>query len=309
MNDHDHDGVDLQVPDDLRELDVLDQPISSRRRLADHAFSGFMGFALLIAFGALATLLINVLHEGWPRLNLDLLRNMPSARPARAGVQSAIWGSVWVVATSTLLALPLGVAAAVYLEEFARADRWYARMIELNIQNLAGVPSVVYGILGLAFVYRGPLSFGRTVMTGALILMMLVLPTVIITTREALRAVPPSLREGARALGATRWQAVWKQVLPGAAPGIATGSILCVSRALGESAPLLMIGALSFVSFNPTGFDSHFTVLPIQIFQYISNPRQEFRAVAAASIVVLLVILLAMNGLAIAIRNRFQKRW
>lgn len=287
----------------------LDLPVAPTRRLRDGIFRGFLHFALILALGTLAALLVDVFLEGRPRLNMDLITNMPSARPARAGIQSAIWGSIWVVVTSTVISLPLGVAAAIYLEEFAAKDRWYNRLIELNIQNLAGVPSVVYGILGLAFIYRGPLSYGRTVMTGALILTILVLPTVVITTREALRSVPPSLRQGARALGATRWQAVWKQVLPGAAPGIATGSILSVSRALGESAPLLMIGALSFISFNPTGFDSQFTVLPIQIFQYVSNPRAEFREVAAASIVVLLAILLLMNSVAIFVRSKFQKKW
>lgn len=283
--------------------------MSRDRRAKDTAFKAVILGSLLIALGVLAVLLIDVFLEGRPRLNGELLSNMPSARPARAGIQSAIFGSLWVILTTASIALPLGVAAAVYLEEFAHPERWYNRLIELNIQNLAAVPSVVYGILGLAFIARGVLDFGFTVMTGALILSMIVLPTVVIASREAIRAVPPSLREGSLALGATRWQTVRRQVLPNAVPGIATGSILAVSRALGESAPLLMIGALVFVTFNPESFDSKFTTLPIQIFSYVSQSKQEFKAVAAAAIIVLMVLLLALNATAVLIRNRFQKKW
>jgi phosphate transport system permease protein len=233
---------------------------------------------------------------------------MPSARPERAGIQSAIFGSLWVVATTAAVSLPLGIAAAIYLEEFARADRWYNRLIELNIQNLASVPSVVYGILGLAFIARGALGFGFTVITAALILTMVVLPTVVIASREALRAVPNSLRQGSLALGANEWQTVARQVLPVAVPGIATGSILATSRALGESAPLLLTGALTFVTFNPEGLTSSYTVLPLQIFRYISEARAEFRPLAAAASVVLLVVLLALNAAAILLRNRAERR-
>lgn len=287
----------------------LASTMSQDRRFKDRLFKAAILASLLVALGVLAVLLIDVFIEGRPRLNGDLLSNMPSARPARAGIQSAIFGSIWVILTTAAIALPLGIAAAVYLEEFARPNRWYNRLIELNIQNLAAVPSVVYGILGLAFIARGALGFGFTVMTGALILAMIVLPTVVITSREAIRAVPPSLREGSLALGATRWQTVRRQVLPNAVPGIATGSILSVSRALGESAPLLMIGALVFVTFNPESFDSKFTTLPIQIFSYVSQSKKEFEPVAAASIIVLMVLLLALNTAAVLIRNRFQKKW
>ncbi len=292
-----------------REVTDLRSQMTSDRRLRNSLFKVAIIASIGIALGVLAILLVDVFVEARPRLNGDLLTSMPSARPARAGIESAIWGSLWVVLTTAAIALPIGVAAAVYLEEFARKDRWYNRLIELNIQNLAAVPSVVYGILGLAFVARGPLGFGFTVMTGALILAMLVLPTVVITSREALRAVPPSLREGSLALGATRWQTVRRQVLPNAVPGIATGSILSVSRALGESAPLLMIGALTFVTFNPEGFDSKFTTLPIQIFNYVSQSKQEFKPLAAAAIIVLMVILLSLNAVAIYVRNRFRKSW
>lgn len=262
-----------------------------------------------IALGSLATLLVNVIVEGAPRLNLQLVQNMPSARPQRAGIQSAIFGSLWVVITTAVISLPTGIGAAIYLEEFARREKWYNRVIELNVQNLAAVPSVVFGILGMAFIKRGPLGLGSTVLTAALVLSMLVLPTVVIVSREAIRAVPDSFRQGSLALGATKWETVQHQVLPNALPGILTGTILSVSRALGESAPLLMLGALTFISFNPTALDSQYTVLPIQIFSYISNAKQDFRPLAAASIVVLLIILLALNAAAIFLRNKFQKRW
>jgi phosphate transport system permease protein len=269
----------------------------------------FLAAGIGIALGALATLLLNIIVQGHSRFNMDLINNMPSARPLRAGIQSAIFGSLWVVGITALISLPLGVAAAVYLEEFARKERWYNRLIELNVQNLAAVPSVVFGILGLAFIKRGALSFGSTVFTASLVLAMLVLPTVVIVSREAIRAVPDSLRQGSLALGATQWQTVSKQVLPNAFPGILTGSILSVSRALGESAPLLMLGALTFITFNPDGLDSQYTVLPIQIFSYISNAKSDFEPLAAASIMVLLIMLLVLNSAAILLRNKFQKRW
>ena len=279
------------------------------RSTRDLIYRVFIFSGIGVALGALATLLVNVVIEGAPRLNWDLITSMPSARPSRAGIQSAIWGSIWVVGLTALISLPVGVGTAVYLEEFARKERWYNRLIELNVQNLAAVPSVVFGILGLAFIKRGPLGLGSTVITASLVLTMLVLPTVVIVSREAIKAVPDSFRQGSLALGATKWQTVQKQVLPNAFPGIMTGTILSVSRALGESAPLLMLGALTFITFNPSGFDSQYTVLPIQIFSYISSAKQEFRPVAAASIIVLLMLLLAMNAAAILLRNRFQKRW
>jgi phosphate transport system permease protein len=271
-------------------------------------FKLFLWISVGVALGTLITLLIDLITEGWPRLNSDLVVNMPSARPERAGIQSAIFGSLWVVGTTALISIPTGVSAAIYLEEFAKKDRWYNRLIELNIQNLASVPSVVYGMLGLAFIARGVLSFGFTVMTAALILTLVVLPTVVIASREALRAVPNSLRHGSLALGATEWETVYRQVLPAAVPGIATGTILSTSRALGESAPLLLVGALTFVTFNPAGFDSSYTVLPLAIFRFISEARIEFRPLAAAASVVLLIVLLGMNSIAIFVRNRFEKK-
>jgi phosphate transport system permease protein len=203
--------------------------------------------------------------------------------------------------------VPIGVGTAIYLEEYANKERWYNRLLEINIMNLAAVPSIVYGILGLAFLVRG-LNLGRVLLAGAMILTLLVLPTVIIASREALRAVPNSIRQGAFALGATPWQVVWRQVLPAALPGIATGSILALSRALGETAPLIMIGALTYIAFDPTLLGP-FTALPVQIYDWISQSQQEYTLRAAGGIIVLLVILLALNSVAILVRNRYQKRW
>ena len=290
-----------------------ERELKRRRSLLDavkeRGFTALLLVSIGIAILTLATLLFQVVADGWPRLNLDLITNFPSSRPARAGIQSAIWGTVWVMAIVAATCVPLGVGAAVYLEEYADDTRWYNRLIEVNIQNLAAVPSIVYGILGLAFLARGFLDLGFTVLTGALTLSLLVLPVIIIASREAIRAVPRSLREGALALGSTPWQTVSRQVLPAAVPGIATGSILALSRAIGEAAPLLLLGALTFITFNPDGLDSAFTVLPIQIFGYISRPQAEFKVVAAAAIIVLLGMLLVMNSVAIVLRNRYGRKW
>jgi phosphate transport system permease protein len=198
---------------------------------------------------------------------------------------------------------------AIYLEEYAEGNRWYNRAIEINIQNLSAVPSVVYGILGLAFIVRGPVGMGPVLLAGGITLALLVLPVVIIVAREAIRAVPPSIREGSLALGATQWQTIWKQVLPGSISGISTGVILALSRAIGETAPLLVIGAAVSPRFNPTGLDSSFTALPIQIFAWTQDPDREFISRAAGAIVVLMVILLLMNSVAIWLRNRYEQKW
>jgi phosphate transport system permease protein len=258
---------------------------------------------------ALITLVIQVTVKGWGQLNWGIVSNFPSSLPSRAGAQSAIVGTIWLMVIVAATTLPLGVGAAIYLEEYADRDRWWNRAIEMNIQNLAAVPSIVYGILGLAFIARGPLDLGFVLLAGGLTLALLVLPIVIISSREAIRAVPPSIREGSLALGATRLQTIRRQVLPAAIPGIATGAILSLSRAIGEAAPLVLLGAVTFVAFNPTGLDSQFTALPIQIFNWISRPQEEFKVLAAAAIVVLLVMLLAMNATAIWLRNRYQRKW
>jgi phosphate transport system permease protein len=270
-------------------------------------FYAFLVFSLAIGIVTLATLMAQVVVKGIEWVDLVLLLEPPSADPLIAGAKPAILATIYLGVLVILFTVPIGVGTAIYLEEYANPNRWYNRLLEVNIQNLAGVPSIVYGILGLAFLVRG-LGIGRVLLAGAMILTLLVLPTVIIASREAIRAVPDSIRQGAYALGATKWQVVWRQVLPGAIPGIATGSILALSRALGETAPLLLVGALTYVAFNPTLLGD-FTALPVQIFQWIQRPQEEFRTLAAAGIVVLLIILLTLNAFAIWIRNRYQRKW
>lgn len=282
---------------------------SGREGLKGRAFHLALLFSLAVGVAVLVVLLVQVVVQGAPRLNLDLLTQFPSSRPQIAGAQSAILGTLWVIAIVGLTCIPVGVGAAIYLEEYADPDRWYTRLIEVNIQNLAAVPSIVYGILGLAFLVRGFFGLGQVVLAGGLTLSLLVLPIIIISAREAIRAVPDSIRQGSFALGATRWQTIGRQVLPAALPGMATGAILALSRAIGEAAPLVLLGALTFITYNPRGLDSFFTVLPLQIFNWISRPQEEFRVLAAAAIVVLLVILLTMNAGAIYLRNRYQRKW
>ena len=272
-------------------------------------FRAVLIFSLALGIVSLIALLVDVFIEGRPRLTLDLITNMPSSLPVKAGAQSAIVGTLWVISLTAAICVPIGVGAAIYLEEYADNTRWWNRLIEVNIQNLAAVPSIVYGILGLAFLVRGPLGLGRVVIAGSLTLALLVLPTVIIAAREAIRAVPSSIREGSLALGATQWQTIRRQTLPAAIPGVATGVILALSRAIGETAPLIMIGAVTFVTFNPTGPNDTFTVLPIQIFNWVSRPQEDFHVLAAAAIVVLLALLLTMNSVAIWLRNRYERKW
>jgi phosphate transport system permease protein len=249
--------------------------------------------------------------DGTGRLSLDFLTDYPSSLANNAGVRAALLGTVLLMVVCALFIVPVGIATAIYLEEYADSTRWWNRMIDVNIQNLAAVPSIVYGILGLAFLVRGPLSLGNVVFAGGLTLGLLVLPVVIIAGREAIRAVPPSIREGSMALGATQWQTIWRQVLPAAVPGIATGVILALSRAIGETAPLIMVGAATFVAFDP-GLFSTFTALPIQIFDWISRPSNDvndFQSLAAGGILVLMILLLAMNAVAIWLRNRYEQKW
>jgi len=277
------------------------------RRLKGTLFLGGLLFSLLVAFGMLATLLVTVFRDGLPYLDLALLTNPPSSDPALAGARPAILATIYIGVLLLLFVVPVGVGTALYLEEYADRGRWYNRLLEINIQNLAAVPSIVYGILGLAFLVRGA-GLGRVLLAGALILTLLVLPTVIIAAREAIRSVPDSIRQGAYALGATQWQVVSRQVLPASIPGIATGSILALSRAIGETAPLIMIGAVTYISFDPSILGP-FTALPIQIYSFLRLPQEEFKQLAAASIIVLLAILLTLNAFAIFIRNRYRKSW
>jgi phosphate transport system permease protein len=273
---------------------------------ADRAFAVLGLLGLLAALAALAALLLDVIADGAPHLSWQFLTSYPSRFAASAGILPAILGTFYVIVLTALMAVPVGVAAAVYLEEYGAQGR-LGRIIEINIANLAGVPSIVYGLLGLGLFVRA-LSLGRSVVAGAATLALLVLPVVILATREALRAVPKTLREGSYALGATKWQTTQLQVLPAALPGILTGIILALSRAIGETAPLIIVGAVAYVRFVPDSLWSPFTVLPIQIFNWVSRPQAGFAANAAAGILVLLVMLLLMNGAAIFVRDRYQRR-
>jgi phosphate ABC transporter permease subunit PstA len=272
-------------------------------------FLCLLWLALLIALAFLVILIVTTLVSGAPRLDLRLFTEYPASSPRRAGARPAILGSIWVIATTAVLTIPLGVAAAIHLEEFADKTKRLNRLIELNVQNLTAIPSIVYGLLALAFLTLLSVENKNLVIAGALALGLLILPVIIIATREALRAVPVEIRQGSLALGATPLQTVWRQTLPAAVPGIATGAILALSRALGEAAPLLLLGALVFVSYDPNGLLSGYTTMPIQIFNWTGRPQAEFHVLAAAASIVLLGLLLAMNGLAIFIRNHYQRRW
>lgn len=283
----------------------------SRRadRLRELAFMSLLVLALGIALAGLAGLILWSLVEGAGRLNVGLFTEGPSSlSPETAGYRPAILGTVYVIAGVIMLIVPIGVGAAVYLEEYADGTRWWNRFVELNVQNLAGVPSIVYGILGLAFIVRGPVSFGFVAAAGSATLALLVLPTVILAAREAIRAVPPSIREGSLALGATRWQTIRRQVLPAAVPGILTGVILAVARAIGEAAPLLLVGAVTFVTTDPSFFEGGYTTLPVQIFNYATRPQEVFQVLAAAGVIVMLVVLLAMNSLAVWLRIHWERK-
>ncbi len=265
-----------------------------------------LGIALIMIFSIVAWAVV----EGGQRVNLGLFTNNPSSfRPEEAGFRPAILGTVQLIAGVILVIVPLGIGAATYLELFADRKKWYNRLIELNIQNLAGVPSIVFGILGLAFIVRGIFNLGFVVAAGSATIALLVLPTVILASREAIRAVPSSLLDGALALGATRWQAVWKMVLPSAAPGMLTGVILAVARAIGEAAPLLLVGAATFVTFDPNFWEGGYLALPVMIYSYAGRPQAEFHTLAAAGVLVMLVILFLINSIAIWLRARYERTW
>lgn len=273
---------------------------------ADALFRTVALGTLLLALVALGALVYDIVSGGIGRFNWQFLTSMASRRPEDAGIYHALAGSIWVIVLTGALALPLGVAAAVYLEEYGGRSR-VARLIEINIANLAAVPSIIYGLLGLGVFVR-VMGMGRSVLAGACTLALLALPVVILSTREALRTVPGSIREGSYALGATKWQTIWYQVLPMALPGILTGLILSLSRAIGETAPLITIGALTYIPFAPDGLWSPFTVLPIQIFNWVSRPQAAFKENAAAGILVLMALLLLMNLIAVFLRDRFQRQ-
>jgi len=281
------------------------QPALARRRLTGTLFYGACLTAIAVLLIALVMLLYDVLAKGLPWLDWDFLTGVPSRRPERAGILPAIVGSLEIAIIVAVTAFPIGIAAAIYLAEYA-GDSRITRLLETNISNLAGVPSIIYGILGLALFVR-VLGLGPTVLAGALTLSLLILPVVIIASIEAIKAVPQAQREGAYALGATRWQMVRGAVLPGAAPGIMTGIILAMARAIGEAAPLLLIGAFTFVTFMPNPFGGGYTVLPLQVFGWISRPQADFQGIAAATIIVMLVMIFFLNALALIIRARLSR--
>ena len=277
-----------------------------RRHAATKCFRILCSTVAWAGIVILGVLLFHVSREGIGWLDLQFLTEFPSRFPEQAGIKSALWGTVWLIALTAGFSIPVGVAAAIYLEEYSPKGR-LSQLIEVNIANLAGVPSIVYGILGLVLFVRF-LALGRSVLAGSLTMTLLILPVIIIAAREALRAVPGSIRQAAFALGATRWQAVRAQVLPVALPGILTGVILALSRAIGETAPLVMIGALTYVAFVPEGPMDAFTALPIQIFNWASRPQEDFHQLAAAGIIVLLATLLLMNATAVWIRQRAERK-
>ena len=280
------------------------------RSVKSLVFLGVLWFSLFFGVLVLVALILSTALEGAPRFDSDLVTRYSSTlSPERTGFRAGILGSLIVILATAAMSVPLGIAAALHLEEFANRDRWYNRFIEVNLQNLAAVPSVVYGLLAVAFVAVIGIQQRGLVISGAIALSLLILPVIIITTREAVRAVPREIRDGSMALGATRWQTTWRQTLPSAVPGIATGTILGLSRAIGEAAPLLIIGTATAIRFDPNGLMSQFTALPLEIYSTTSQSREEFRVAAAAAIIVLLIMILALNGLAIFIRNKFQRSW
>lgn len=270
-------------------------------------FAAVCFLATVIGIAVLAVLLIDIWRDGAHRLSLDFLRNGQSRFPDRTGIKPALYGSLWVLVITAVVSFPLGVGTAIWLEEYAPANRW-KNLIQTNIANLAGVPSIVYGMLGLAIFVRLA-TMGRSVLAAGFTLALLILPVIIIASQEAIRAVPNTIRLGAYALGATRWEMVRHHVLPIALPGILTGTILALSRAIGEAAPLIVVGALAFVPLPPRGPLDEFTVIPIQIFNWVSKPQPAFQEIAAAGSIVLLVVLLTLNAGAIYLRNRYSRKW
>lgn len=281
------------------------EPRLMRRRLSGTIFYGACLAAISLALLMLVLLLFDVLRRGIPWMDLQFLTGVPSRRPAEAGLFPALVGSLYIAVIVAAVTFPVGVAAAIYLEEYQRAS-WLNRLLRRNISNLAGVPSIVYGIFGLGLFVR-TLGLGYTLIAGALTLVLVILPVVIIASMEALRAVPDSQREAAYAMGATRWQMVQRSVLPAAGPGILTGIILAMSRAVGETAPLIIVGAVTFVTYTPQVFEGGFTVLPIQVYQWAQRPQEEFQGIAAAAIITILALMFILNAAALVVRIRLSR--
>jgi phosphate transport system permease protein len=276
------------------------------RRTLGSIFAVLCLLATVIGIVVLGALLFDIIRDGASRLSLDFLQSFPSRFAGRSGIKPALYGSIWTLVLTAAVAFPIGVGTAIWLEEYAPNNR-FTRIVQTNIANLAGVPSIVYGILGLALFVRFA-ALGRSVLAGALTLALLILPVIIIASQEAIKAVPSSIRLGAYALGATRWETIRYHVLPLALPGVMTGTILALSRAVGEAAPMIMIGALAFVPFVPNGPLDEFTVIPIQVFNWVSKPQASFHEIAAAGSIVLLVLLLTLNAVAIVLRNRYSRK-
>jgi phosphate transport system permease protein len=290
-----------------READL--QASTSTRHMFDRVFTVLVFAAAMIGLVVLAALLVDVARDGLPRLDWSFISNFSSSSPERTGIYPALLGSLWLLGLTAVTSVPLGIGAAIYLEEYAH-DNWLTRLIEVNISNLAGVPSIIYGLLGLGIFVNllGSLTGGQSLISGALTLSLLILPVIIIATREALRTIPSAVREGGYALGATRWEVIRSHLLPMALPGALTGTILALSRAIGETAPLIVVGAATYITFVPEGPQSGYSALPIQIYNWVSQPQEGFQTAAAAGIVVLMLVLLLTNSVAIALRNRYQRR-
>jgi phosphate transport system permease protein len=301
--------TDTTLPERASTLKVLGlfKPNIAARRARSYLFSAFGILSILIGLGVLVALILDVLVRGLPWLDGQFLTSFDSRFPARAGIKAALYGTAFMMFFTILISLPLGVLSAIYLEEYSTYSK-LNRFIELNISNLAGVPSIIYGLLGLQVFVR-LFALERSVLAGSLTMALLVMPTIIVASREAIRAVPSSIRDASYAVGATRWQTVWHHVLPNAFAGVLTGNILAASRAIGETAPLITIGALTFVLFTPNNPMDTFTVLPIVLFNWVSKPQAEFHDIAAAGIIVLLLVLLTMNSVAILLRTGLRKRY
>lgn len=284
------------------------QRVKAKRLMIDRIFHGILIAATLFGIIMLAILMKKVFADGLKYLDLDFLFSMPSRFVKKAGIYSALVGTIVTMLVTAAAAIPVGIGTAIYIEEYADQNKWYNRLIQVNIANLAGIPSIVYGMLGLGLFVQY-LGMGRSLLAGSLTLALLILPVIIVSTQEALKSVPNELRQGSLALGASQWQTIIKVVVPAALPGILTGAILAISRAIGEAAPLIMVGAAGFVAFLPKSLMDSFTVLPIQIYNWTSRPQAEFHQLAASGIIVLMVIMLFFNGIAIVLRNKYQQKY
>lgn len=292
----------------LGNIEAHSQRVKAKRLAIDRVFHSILIAATLFGILMLAILMKQVLADGLKYLDLDFLTSMPSRFVKKAGIYSALVGTIITMLVTAAAAIPIGIGTAIYIEEYADQSKWYNRLIQVNIANLAGIPSIVYGMLGLGLFVQY-MGLGRSLLSGSLTLALLILPVIIVSTQEALKSVPKELRQGSLALGASQWQTTIRVVVPAALPGIMTGSILALSRAIGEAAPLIMVGAAGFVAFLPKSLMDSFTVLPIQIYNWTSRPQAEFHQLAASGIIVLMVIMLFFNAVAIIVRNKYQQKY